>query len=308
MVDYKNINHFEGVDGLIAAAEDNNRDALFMIGLMYYQGNDTRTLEKIGQHFYKEKTIEKDISLAFEWFSDAADLGHPQAAYYAGAFIQDYNGRDVHASVREAKKYLKIAAKAGNASAAERLLFPFMKDKLHEIPATEEGEHTLSFDAFHRLRKPWLWFMLIPSFLLDVAIIYISVHDVFYGYETISTVLKLSFFAFLVNALLFKVSVLNFYGLLRDRRANSYVITNTPQLIYERPPTSFKIVSVKTVRVRKNGTIEVRGEIEETESLANHLDTQKRKKVFHKKKKLLIPSYYLNMQKIIENLAKQTTR
>lgn len=297
-----NQTEFEDIDGLIFAAKKNNREALFIIGLMYYHGNDINALKKIGQHFYKEKTTEKDIGLAFEWFSDAADLGHPQAAYYAGALIQDHNGSDVHASIKEAKKYLKFASKEGNILATERLMHPFLKNKLHEIPASEEGEHTLNLDAFNHLRKPWLWLMLLPSFLLDIVIIFISYQDVIHGYESLSTVLILGIFAFFANAMLFKVSLCHFYCLLRDMRVDSFVMTNTPEVIYVRPPTSFKIVLVKILKVRKNGTIVVNGEIEETEILVNHNDTQQNKKSFHKKEKLIIPGYYVNMQKIIKAL------
>lgn len=92
-------------------------EARFRLGLCYLQGNGTGA----------------DPALAYQWLSEAADMGHADATYNVGAML--YNGVGVPADRQEALRLYQKAAEMGSASGIFRIAYAHtVGDELPEDP------------------------------------------------------------------------------------------------------------------------------------------------------------------------------
>ncbi len=78
-------------------------DAMFNLGLLYYD----------------DENIRPDKKKAFAYFKEAADLGDPGAQFYTGVMFYEADG--TAKDVKKAKYYLNLAAEAGDEEAQEFL-------------------------------------------------------------------------------------------------------------------------------------------------------------------------------------------
>ena len=83
-----------------AIETDNNREAMYDLGAMYYFGTDS---------FMRDKKI------AFQWFEKAADLGSPEAQLGLASLY--FFGEGVEKDEAKAAKFAKMAANSGNSRA-----------------------------------------------------------------------------------------------------------------------------------------------------------------------------------------------
>ena len=70
---------------------------------------------KLGCCYYKGEGVEQDFEQAFNYWNEAAYLGHIKAIYGVGCCY--HNGKGVKKNIDKALKYCKIAADAGCVSA-----------------------------------------------------------------------------------------------------------------------------------------------------------------------------------------------
>ena len=82
-----------------SAAEQDNVDAKYMLGVMYYEGNG----------------VTQDYEQAKEWYTSAATQGHAKAKYMLG--VMYYEGNGVTQDYEQAKEWYTSAAEQGYAKA-----------------------------------------------------------------------------------------------------------------------------------------------------------------------------------------------
>jgi hypothetical protein len=305
----------EGIEQLIESAKHGDADAMYQVALFYYHGTETEILLRFGQAFYKKKTGGQDYGYAFEWLADAADQGHVESAYWAGVMIQERNGIDVFASVKEAKKYLKLAAKAGNFNASARLRRPIPQPT--PKPVLRPGEIGLDSANFKRLRRPWLLIALLPSFLLDLVILGIGIHD-YYTDIALGDLVFFTIIALVANAVFLKGGPYKYYRRLYEYRQLDRVRLLEKSLVYQRHDLhreitevdtishyrEYRIKQVETLVQKKDGSIHLAGTIEVTR-YHEWLSTKKRVAVSatEKVRQLIIPGYYQGMSQIHDKLS-----
>ena len=94
-----------------SAAQQGNRDAHTVIGLMYWEG----------------KGVAQDYTEAVRWYQLAAQQGEVEAQYYLG-FVYD-EGQGVAQDYKEAMRWYKLAALQGSAMAQGNLGLMYDKGK-----------------------------------------------------------------------------------------------------------------------------------------------------------------------------------
>jgi TPR repeat protein len=129
------------------AAEKQNAEAEYNLGLIYYRGvqNGGDGADPVKRNFalcmeWWQKAAEhghvtamyslggmartgegqpKNMQLAASWYSKAAELGHPEAQYQLGSMY--LNGSGVEKNAVEAKKWMQLAANAGHPGAVSAM-------------------------------------------------------------------------------------------------------------------------------------------------------------------------------------------
>ena len=90
--------------------ENGKQSEAFPILLKYKDTNDADTLAYLGRSYMNGKGVEKDTSLAFEYFSKAAEQGQPYGLNGVGVCYR--NGYGVKQDLQKAEKYFLQSAQA----------------------------------------------------------------------------------------------------------------------------------------------------------------------------------------------------
>lgn len=170
----------------------------------------------------------------------------------------------------------------------------------------------LNSRKFRRLRILPALIMMIPSFLIDMMLIYriVTMHPVVlnrYGEIDIPQILML----FIFNFLILKSEGLCYYFILKYNRKRSEVRLSKDEVVYRKRRivgyefyynykifVEFHITEIQSLIRKKNGTIVIKGNIK---GVYFHLDGEQilgEKKV----KGCVIPGYFEDMEKIYEKL------
>lgn len=173
----------------------------------------------------------------------------------------------------------------------------------------------LNSREFRRLRIIPALIMMIPSFIIDIILIYrvITMNPVVlnrYGGVDIPLILML----FIFNFLILKSEGLCYYFILKYNRKQSYVLIKNEATIYRKRRivgyetyynhkifVEYHICDINSLTRKKNGTLVVLGNIK---AIFFHLDG---KQILSEKTvgKCIIPGYFEDMELIYENLNKK---
>ncbi|MFZ6773259.1 tetratricopeptide repeat protein [Undibacterium sp. SXout7W] len=144
---YENQEMSEAADAFQAAADKDNADAQFNLGLMYLNGegieenyqqamhwfeqsaaqNNVRAQVNLARMYAKGKGVAPDYNTAVSWFKKAADQGYADAQYSLGVLYVTGNGTSL--DFNKAKDLFQQAADQNNASAQYQLGLMYFKGK-----------------------------------------------------------------------------------------------------------------------------------------------------------------------------------
>lgn len=189
-------------------------------------------------------------------------------------------------------------------------------------PLTHFYKHELDKIAFKRKWKRLLWLALLPSFGLDLLAIGAYGYDVTKGNMDLQQML-ISIASFItINAIVVKGFTIYYLSRFKEMRERSHILTNDKEMRYicysmrvgsdatdavaSYYYREYIIKEVESFKIRKDGTVMVRGTIEVTKHRMDIEDEEDICGSVHKKKILKIPAYYCNMPKIIEELYGKT--
>jgi len=173
-------------------------------------------------------------------------------------------------------------------------------------------KYTFDSNAFKKIWLKYLFIMMIPSFIVDVVLLYrITMLHPTVVTEAGTVDIFGMMMLFIINFVFLKSYALLIYFLIKYIRRRSYLITYPDKVVFHKRRlvmsdiscneayfTDYFIKDIEKIVVRKSGKIELRGVFPaiylcQDEKTEHHKNTHKM---------IMIPSYYLSMQQLKDKL------
>ena len=149
------------------AAEKNHVDAMFRLGICYYNGegisknygrafelfqkaaekNHLNAMFRLGACYYYGRGVDKDEVKAFELFNEAAEKNHLNAIYHLGECY--YKGRGVNQDYTKAFECFQKAASENHHSAL------FFLGECYYLGRGVKEDNTKAFELFKKVEEGW---------------------------------------------------------------------------------------------------------------------------------------------------------